>query len=291
MGEKVDLALANPDDVQSANALFNFVGRLDYLVESLEKKALVPRYCEEDIGYLKLHFNGKAIEKIHVLQKCFCDIPLHNITKAFPIEIIEQDDKELSDNQREQIRTKNTHVSLYGSYGIAFTKQWCIDNNLQPIQYINEKSAMIKQFRQSFECVLDKEDIDDIIVDELLNKLAYIKPLYGTMRREIDAQEVRIRKNFHDECEWRYIPDQKQLEISKVDVILFDEELQNKGWQISSNLMKENYSELWLKFNYEDIKYLFVPDDYNRNLLIEKIMGLPEENFVGEKDDMITLKN
>ena len=101
MGEKVDLALANPDDVQSANALFNFVGRLDYLVESLEKKALVPRYCEEDIGYLKLHFNGKAIEKIHVLQKCFCDIPLHNITKAFPIEIIEQDDKELSDNQRE----------------------------------------------------------------------------------------------------------------------------------------------------------------------------------------------
>ena len=54
--------------------------------------------------------------------------------------------------------------------------------------------------------------------------------------------------------------------------------------------MKENYSELWLKFNYEDIKYLFVPDDYNRNLLIEKIMGLPEENFVGEKDDMITLK-
>ena len=43
MGEKVDLALANPDDVQSANALFNFVGRLDYLVESLEKKALVPR--------------------------------------------------------------------------------------------------------------------------------------------------------------------------------------------------------------------------------------------------------
>ena len=48
MGEKVDLALANPDDVQSANALFNFVGRLDYLVESLEKKALVPRYCEED---------------------------------------------------------------------------------------------------------------------------------------------------------------------------------------------------------------------------------------------------
>lgn len=290
MGEKADLALANPDDVQSANALFNFVGRLDYLVESLEKKALVPRYCEEDIGYLKLHFNGKAIEKIHVLQKCFCDIPLHNITKAFPIEIIEQDDKELSDNQREQIRTKNTHVSLYGSYGIAFTKQWCIDNNLQPIQYINEKSAMIKQFRQSFECVLDKEDIDDIIVDELLNKLAYIKPLYGTMRREIDAQEVRIRKNFHDECEWRYIPDQKQLEISKVDVILFDEELQNKGWQISSNLMKENYSELWLKFNYEDIKYLFVPDDYNRNLLIEKIMGLPEENFVGEKDDMITLK-
>ena len=290
MGEKVDLALANPDDVQSANALFNFVGRLDYLVESLEKKALVPRYCEEDIGYLKLHFNGKAIEKIHVLQKCFCDIPLHNITKAFPIEIIEQDDKELSDNQREQIRTKNTHVSLYGSSGIAFTKQWCIDNNLQPIQYINEKSAMIKQFRQSFECVLDKEDIDDIIVDELLNKLAYIKPLYGTMRREIDAQEVRIRKNFHDECEWRYIPDQKQLEISKVDVILFDEELQNKGWQISSNLMKENYSELWLKFNYEDIKYLFVPDDYNRNLLIEKIMGLPEENFVGEKDDMITLK-
>ena len=64
MGEKVDLALANPDDVQSANALFNFVGRLDYLVESLEKKALVPRYCEEDIGYLKNVLIAKSNDKL-----------------------------------------------------------------------------------------------------------------------------------------------------------------------------------------------------------------------------------
>lgn len=38
--------------VQSADTLFHFVKKLDYLLPAIEREALVPRYCVENIEYL-----------------------------------------------------------------------------------------------------------------------------------------------------------------------------------------------------------------------------------------------
>ena len=42
------------DYVQSANTLFHFMQRHEYLSALLKRRALVPRYCQENIAYLNL---------------------------------------------------------------------------------------------------------------------------------------------------------------------------------------------------------------------------------------------
>lgn len=276
---KVDVLRKKPEDVQSANALFNFVNKLDYLIGILEKKAIIPRYCQEDIEYLDLSYNGQKIDRISVLQKCFCDIPLHNITQKFSMEIKEEDKVKIDEEKQRMLEEGNTHIGLYGSYGIAFSKEWCVNHNFQPLQYINEKSYIAKQFKELFCSVSSSEEVSDEIVDDIINRLSYYKPLYGTMPRNTDNGQIRVYKSFLDECEWRYLPDVKELEKYNMNLIIFDEETQKMKEHINDNLRKEKYSSLWLEYDYDDIKYLFVPDNQNRNKLIKAIMEIPTEKF------------
>lgn len=43
---------AEDDYVQSANSLFHFMKKADYLKDALGRSALVPQYCVKTVGYL-----------------------------------------------------------------------------------------------------------------------------------------------------------------------------------------------------------------------------------------------
>ena len=131
------------DYTQSSNALFHFMNKQNYLETALFKKALVPRFCLEDIGYLNLSIDDQSFKEIAVLQKCFCDIPLHKIIVNFGLELTET--SEVDSNDLKLIKD-NTHPGYYGEYAIAFSKAWCEDKNLQPIHYLNETSSYTKGF-------------------------------------------------------------------------------------------------------------------------------------------------
>ena len=62
---------------QSANSLFHFMKQPEFLINSLKKKALFPRYCVEKIDYLNLSSSEALFSEIAILDKCFCDIFLH----------------------------------------------------------------------------------------------------------------------------------------------------------------------------------------------------------------------
>lgn len=157
---------------QSANSLFHFMKEEEYLFDALVYKMLFPRYCNEDIEYLKLEIDGKPIKQISVLQKCFCDIPLHQLTAPMDLSI---DDTE----KNVQTVERYSHPDFYGKYAIAFSKQWCINHNLQPVHYVNPQSSYVDVFKKAFEHVIRMDDIDDSISCEMLSHLAYFKPLWG----------------------------------------------------------------------------------------------------------------
>lgn len=71
------------DYAQSANTLFHFMTKLEYLNATLFHRALIPRYCVETIDYLNIHTSTRTFNEAAILQKCFCDIPFHKLADTF----------------------------------------------------------------------------------------------------------------------------------------------------------------------------------------------------------------
>lgn len=267
------------DYVQSSNVVINFMSKLEYLKELLLKKAIIPRYCKENIDYLEIINDGERIKEIAVLQKCFCDIPFHKITETFKIEPIGKNFDKLDDFEKYRfLREKNSHPDFYGNYAIAFSKDWAERKCLQPIQYVNEKSDYVKDLKRTINFVLNENDLPDICVYDIMRRICYIKPVRGLMYRQFKKLKIYIKKNFHDECEWRYVPSNEALSECHKEAFHTNTEYIDT---INMSLKNERYEKLWLKFTYDDIRYLIVANSNDRIDLIEYIVGLPDSCFSG----------
>ena len=279
------------DYTQSANTLFHFMGKMDFLKIALKNKCLDARYCIEDISYLGLKLNGEPINEIAVLQKCFCDIPLAMITKRSKIKIQEIDLKKLSEKYIVNSERYQSHTDFYGEYGIGFSKQWAENKNIQPVQYLASCSQYTKNMSKFLQYLLDAEDISDIEFEDALMRFSFIKPLRGIMNRKLEFQrkdgsiekdiDVRVEKNFHDEKEWRFIP-----KIEDIHTV-FPEEypiIANKEsiFQIhmDSDYLSYRINELdkkkvsSLPFECDDIRYLIVPSQIQKHDLMNFIDSL-----------------
>lgn len=275
------------DYVQSANSLFHFVDKIDYLESIIISRALIPRFCIEDIGYLNLQVDGIRFEKVAILQKCFCDIPLHKIMEPFEVGIIENSDDSLNENEKARLKSKNTHPDFYGKYAIALPKTWGEQNRLLPVHYINENSAYPYTFSCSFSKIHCSDDPPEEYVEDILSRLSYIKPLRGIISRRFEKDNhsttaVRLIKNFHDECEWRYVPEAGQLADAELERIIANSNilaLKDSTTRFNDNLGNEKYQGLWLRFTYDEIRYIIVPDSQARIDIIDTIEKIPNERF------------
>ncbi|WP_028977718.1 abortive infection system antitoxin AbiGi family protein [Sporolactobacillus terrae] len=235
---------------QTANVLCHFSKKLKYLVDTLKHQAFIPRYNNEIIDYL----NIEELKEVSFPMTCFCDI---KFTKL------------------------KSHVHFYGNYGIALRKEWGLSNNIQPIQYINPCSQLMKDFSIAMNYALsstDKDNMDKLIEpvykNYLLDHLLFMKPLRGTM--VVDNET--IDKNFHDENEWRYVP---KIDNSTTHLpLLIPTDLINKVPAInaySDGIRKSK--KLWLEFHDNDIKYIFVKNIEDRDKLIKHISQRNHESI------------
>lgn len=293
--EKEVILRATNDYAQSANTLFNFMDRFVYLETILQTKAIIPRYCIEDIEYLGIETKEVKFKKIAVLQKCFCDLSIVNLTKKFYLKGIGEEYDLLSSEEKENVSKNNTHPKFYGEFAIGLSKVWGEENKLHPIHYINEKSTYIKEYRELFNIFIEDDNIKDEYIKDILNRISFMKPIRGIMGRSIMREgidsytTINFLKNFHDEKEWRYVPNISQLSEKGLDNIIANPNiLDNKEYikEINENLEKDSYNTLWLKYKYEDIKYIIVPDSKSRNDIINTIINIPKGNFEDQIDIM-----
>jgi len=171
---------------QHPDTLFSFMGKLAYLCDIIEHKMIPPRYCVEDISYL----NIDGLEKIAFPMRCFCDISLHKLSE---------------------------HLGCYGQYGIAFTKVFGKDHGIQPLQYINEKSELRKDFTETFNTVFKstcKDDDFKTAKNMLLHQLMFLKPYQGPFENRVT--KTIEQRCFTDECEWRFVPKVSHLDLHQV---------------------------------------------------------------------------
>lgn len=276
--------LAYDDYAQSANTLFNFMKEEKYLKGILQQKAIKPRYCVETVDYLNIHKGDIQFNEVAVLQKCFCDIPFHKLADTFPLNGTGENFEKLGAEEKAELERNNTHFDYYGKYAIAFSKTWCEQHNFQPIHYLNKDSHYTEDFRNLFQHILTDTDVLDQYVQDVINRLSYIKPLRGIMKRKVRLKgaediEVELYKNFHDEREWRYVPKSSSLEALSMGAVIANPKMVALHREISQQLEDEKYNELWLTFSYDDIRYIIVPDAHSRINIIKEIMDLPMEKF------------
>ena len=281
------------DYVQSANTLFHFMKEFEFLKSILTKRAIIPRYCVETMDYLDIKNGESSFTAIAVLQKCFCDIPLHKLADTFSITGTGEIFSKLEKDEKFRIEHNNTHFDVYGSFAIGFAKDWSERNKLQPIHYLNTASSYSCHFKSLIAESLSADDIPDMLVEDVLYRLAFIKPLRGIMQRSFEREKgknvtVDIYKNFHDECEWRFVPDSSVITKNLPGNVIADKRIvgQNKLRNILNDIVAdEKNSCLWLRFNFDDIRYLIVPEASDRIELIDTIVDIPDKMF-SSKDNI-----
>lgn len=244
----------------TANALFNFMQEYSFLEKILLNMSILPRYYPEDISYLKLKYKSKDLTEWYIPMTCFCDIPLHQIS------------------YHAEGNPSSPEDRGYGKFSIAFHKSFGIKKGIQPIHYLNQESinaveltnTMNLLLSEDFEGVSEASKVNDIITNFIFEYIRIIKPYYGQMKRKGKDNQIQIiKKNFQDEHEWRYIP---KLESNELPLMLIEEkdilaEEVNKFYTDSIPLTTKGV----LSFNVDDIRYIFVDTNQNRNKLIKFI--------------------
>lgn len=194
----------------------------------------------------------------------------------------------ISDSEKLELAKNNSHPDYYGKYATALSKKWGESHQLQPVQYVNKDSAYAAEFSQILASVLSADALPDVYADDVLRRLSYMKPLRGTMsrffeRKNANSVKVKLRKNFHDEREWRYVPGTDILTEVKLGGVIANPTilaLVDSISEINQSLTAGRYRKLWLKFNYVEELYL---------LLIEKKIVRMDAKLTSTDSTGITL--
>lgn len=119
---------------------------------------------------------------------------------------------------------------------------------------------MLSDYVLKYGSDVNKEFFDD----KFFKQLKFLKPLYGKV---INQNEDEHGKFLPDEQEWRYVPDYDQFDkiIPFLDQISDNHTISQESNQI------EISDELYLKFEYEEIKYLLVDNKDSSISLIKFI--------------------
>ena len=237
-----------PSTIQ-ADTLFTFTTQLEYMIPTIRSRLISPRYCDEDIRYLKI----PKLKKIAYPMKCFCDINMHRL---------------------------DVHLQWYGYYGLAFSKEWGMRNGIQPIQYINPDSVLCKDFSTAFSSALKanpaKETTAQIKMKNfLLHEMMYYKPYEGKMKNRNTGKVEN--KCFTDECEWRFIPD---VTVAGFEQAYYDETIFIAGVLNDISNSMAGIPEVALNFDYCDIKYIIVKTTSDFEVLTKEIVSLKLDEII-----------
>ena len=231
----------------SANTLFHFTPKFDYLIKILESDFKV-QFCYEQFFNVVAGNKDQGYEK-GVLMVCFCDIPLTSI---------------------------KGHSEFYGKYAIGLTKEWALANGISPILYTYPDSKINKTIRSLYASLgrkdMDSETEPDLSEDTNLMSsiIQYIKPYSGEFMRN---GELIKNYNFYNEREWRYI---YQKEKKKP---LWLKSGSDNVKKLNQEIIDSESDQFKLKFKADDIKYIVVKNEKDIMILVEKIMDLKTHRF------------
>lgn len=253
---------------QSANTLFNFMRDIDFLIKDIQNMKMYPRYVVENVEYLNLKYGNRNIMNVAFPMLCFCDIHLHKLSLHVEEDI-------------------STGSKGYGKYGLGLDKKWCEERGFYPISYINKSSSKCSDLsnllNKGLDALYKRLTYDEDFYNYILNQIRLSKPLTGHMI----MGEEDIKKNFHDEREWRFLPDLSQVSMED---FINDATMPKK---MSPNILKEMSNALTvedsthLNLTVDSIKYIFVKNLNDR----KRILNVIKDTFEDDLDNALIMSS
>jgi hypothetical protein len=202
----------------SSSSVFHFTSTANAIIGIL-RNCFYPHYSLESLSV-----GIKTIEYAYPMV-CFCDIPLSQI---------------------------ESHINKYGEYGIGMSREWAVQQGLNPVLYCEASSVITKEvFSLLKENRSLPKDIAPKYNTSLINILRYLKPHKGKLYKQgSDLNDII----FYDEREWRFMPNID----SNLPILLKKEEFSNQITLAEANTKCEACP---LDFQPEDIKYIIVKHD------------------------------
>lgn len=163
------------------------------------------------------------------------------------------------------------HVGKYGKYGIGLNKSFAKACGFTPVFYISNKCMLYKiitKFAESLTMTSISKDPWNVLREEQL--LYYVKRTTGT---PCDREHLHMSKlpKFSNEKEWRYIP-----EIS--DSVHMNIAKKGRGQDVNLNALNRTTQDKKIELTPDDITYVFVSSEGEREKLINDIKDIARSN-------------
>lgn len=236
--------MSNNHSTISSNTLFHFTPKIENVINILENE-FRPHFCLEDFNIMTPDLSFREELEFAIPMVCFCDIPLSQA---------------------------KVHMETYGKYGIGLSKEWGKQNQISPMLYAYENSAITFGARKILEKIIDYFLSDNVhfditsknintnityiskVIDELEWIESFIKPYEGKLWKDGKYTSDKIR--FYNEREWRFVPklSEEFLPHRLTKAEYFDDKKKNSA---NEKLREKSV----LKFKPADIKYIIVEKD------------------------------
>lgn len=164
------------------------------------------------------------------------------------------------------------HMKAYGKYGIGMSKVWANANGLNPVCYLNTPCRLndniIGAFEEFFNHVTQIQNLQQAqsmsaAYMNMMDLNRYIKNYEGELWRKGKLIDPKFR--FADEREWRYVP---PLDGDVYPFVPLSE-IDTSAKKTTAN---KRYASMPLYFSPNDIRYIIVRKDSERDEIIKKIL-------------------
>lgn len=229
----------------SPSTLFHFTKRRALM--GILKDNFHLKYCTERLD------NETSPIEVAIPMVSFCDIKLSEIKE---------------------------HIDKYGYYGIGLSKDWAVNNGLNPVIYLNSSSNFSIGIINSLRNIIQNTDTTDYDKENIAKLIQYLKKYEGDLvRKGITTNNYR----YADEREWRFVPELKEYIRPWLSKNEYDTKQKKK-------LANESLRNERLFFNANDILYIIVKKETEIRETINHIRAVKGKNYDSIDIDRLTTR-